>query len=84
MNNMMYSFGNEQRAKLLGSENFKFAVEFDDKLRSNKESQFVKKLGTELFIHNSRVPLKDIDFKKDKKIYQGSLFDDECEGYCGV
>jgi len=73
-----------QRFKEEQPENFKFAVEFDDKLRSNKESQFVKKLGTELFIHNSRVPLKDIDFKKDKKIYQGSLFDDECEGYCGV
>tara|TARA_R110002020_G_scaffold214949_3_gene422111 strand:+ start:45 stop:920 length:876 start_codon:yes stop_codon:yes gene_type:complete len=74
-----------QRFKVEQPENFKFAVEFDEKLRTNKDSQFVKKLGTELFIHPSRTPLKDINFNLiKKKNYQGSLFDDECEGYCGI
>ena len=30
------------------------------------------------------IPLDQIDFRNQQKVYQGSLFDDECEGYCGI
>ena len=65
---------------------FEYAVNFDNKLReSGSQSQFVNKLDSELYLYKERIPLKDASFDEvssDK--YQGSLFDDECEGYCGV
>jgi len=66
-------------------EEFEYAVNFDNELRSEEtKSQFVNKLDSELFLYKEKVPLKDATFEDNKKGFQGSLFDDECEGYCGV
>jgi hypothetical protein len=62
---------------------FAMAVNFDNQLRSNKESQFVNKLNGELFLHAKLQPLADVDLVS-QNAYQYSLFDDECDGYCGV
>ena len=40
-------------------------------------------MDSELFLHKSRTPLKDADLGVEED-FQYSLFDDECEGMCGV
>ncbi len=60
------------------------AVYFDEQLRDkNSKSTFVSKFDSDLFLHKSRTPLADADLSSPED-YQGSLFDDECEGMCGV
>ena len=72
-----------QRIKDKHPKEFEYAVDFDNKLRSSKDSQFVNKLDGELFLHRKMQPLGSIDFiAEDDPQYQ--LFDDECSGYCGV
>ena len=66
-------------------EEFEYAVNFDNELRSEEtKSQFVNKLDSELFLYKEKIPLKDATFEDNDSGFQGSLFDDECEGYCGV
>lgn len=36
------------------------------------------------FLHASRTPLESVDFRTPEEAGQASLFDDECEGMCGV
>ena len=68
---------------------FKKAIEFDEWLRNGKTDSLYKekfyKLGkkSEMFVYKGRVPLKEADFL-DESDFQGSLFDDECDGICGV
>jgi len=56
---------------------FKEAVAFDYAIRDKKE-------GIKNYLHSSFIALDQVNFKKKQKIYQGSLFDDECEGICGI
>ena len=66
-------------------EEFDYSVNFDNELRSKEtKSQFVNKLDSELFLYKEKIPLKDATFEDNDSGFQGSLFDDECEGYCGV
>lgn len=39
---------------------------------------------TQLFLHRDRVPLADVDLRTAEDMGQQRLFDDECEGMCGV
>jgi len=55
---------------------FKFAVNFDLKIRTTSSN------GVKNYLHSSMKPLGEIDFNKYKET-QYSLFDDECEGMCG-
>lgn len=60
------------------------AVYFDEQLRDPKaKGQFAKRFDSELYIHKSRVPLRDASLEVVEDP-QYSLFDDECEGMCGV
>jgi len=82
-------YHNQQEWRKLKNESpneFEYAVNFDKKLReSGSRSQFVNKLDSELFLYKERIPLKDASFDEvSSEEFQGSLFDDECEGYCGV
>ena len=59
-------------------EEFKDACEIDETIRRGN-----KKVNDQLFIHRSCVPLKDAKFKvKDKN--QLDMFNQECEGMCGL
>ena len=71
-------------------EEFKQAIEFDDWLRdstskSNALDKFKKVSyeGAEQYLYRKKIPLKiaNLDEPKD---YQYTLFDDECEGMCGI
>lgn len=59
-------------------EEFQWAVEFDKKIR---------RLGGvrgDVFIHRSATPLDEVDFSIDTDHGQLDLFEDECQGMCGV
>ena len=56
---------------------FAQAVEFDKSIRNVKD-------GVQNYLHSKLIPLDQINFKEKNSIYQGSLFDDECDGICGV
>ena len=58
-------------------EEWKEVVELDNFIRDKSRNQ-----DEELFLHNSKQALSDIDF--EKKSDQLDLFNNECEGYCGV
>lgn len=56
---------------------FEQAVAFDYAIRDKKD-------GIKNYLHSSFIPLDKVNFKSKLEIYQGSLFDDECEGMCGI
>jgi hypothetical protein len=60
-------------------EEFADAVEFDKKIRTGS-----RKIRDELFLHRSCKPLDQVEFKKEEKSKQIDMFNDECEGMCGV
>ena len=58
---------------------FNDAVEFDKKIRRiNKDDKM------ENFTHKSCVPLDQVEFKKEDESKQIDMFNNECEGMCGV
>lgn len=58
------------------------AVAFDESLRSASESDEV--MRSVPYLHPSCKPLDQIDFRSDVERGQLLLWDDECEGMCGV
>jgi hypothetical protein len=64
---------------------FSRAVEFERKFREAKSKNMMQK-SFEIFLHSSRVPLDQVDFRTDVERGQGLLdhWGNECEGMCGV
>ena len=62
---------------------FKRAVEFERKFTESKSKNRMMR-SFQLFLHNSRMPLNQVDFRTDEDKGQMSLFGNECEGICGV
>lgn len=62
-------------------EEFAQAVRFERELNALSAAQEIR--GVE-FLHASRVPLDQVDFRTDAEKGQGDLFTNECEGMCGV
>lgn len=63
-------------------ESFRRAVEFERAVQRIKgESQNFR---TAPFLHRSLRPLDQVDFRTDADHGQGNLFNNECEGMCGV
>jgi len=54
------------------------AVEVDRAIRNQP------KMRAQQFMHSSRVPLDQVDLRTDAEIGQPDLFNNECEGMCGV
>ena len=72
---------------------FEEAIEFDEWLRSpNSKGVGIDKfrqINTEsnAYLYRERVPLKSVDLEaavKEKHDHSWTLFDDDCEGMCGV
>ena len=74
-----------RRLKTEEPDEFNVAVNFDKSLRSINASLENNSLKMVPYLHRSRVPLDQIDFRSDVERGQG-LFDfgDECDGMCGV
>jgi hypothetical protein len=58
-------------------EEFADAVDFDKKMRHGS-----RKKEDQLFLHRSMQPLDQVKFKPKKEQYD--MFDNVCEGMCGV
>jgi len=56
---------------------FQEAIEFDEAIRDIKP-------GYTNYLHRNLIPLKEINFNEKQENIQYSLFDDECEGICGL
>ena len=63
-------------------ESFQAAVEFERKLQEERKVQ--ENFATTPFLHVSCVPLDQVDLRTDAEHGQLSLWQDECEGMCGV
>ena len=59
-------------------ENFKIAIDFDEKIR-----HLHKDKNSKYYIYHGRIPLKDADLSTAEDIGQLSFLD-ECDGMCGV
>ncbi len=60
-------------------ESFEKAVAFDHAARAMRPGQ-----KSEVYLHQSLVPLDQVDLRSDTDRGQGTLWDEECEGMCGV
>jgi len=54
-------------------------VSFDKQLRQKKT-----KFTSELYLHSTRQPLDEVDLRSEEERGQFTLFDNECEGMCGL
>jgi len=58
---------------------FAIAVDFDKKVRT-----ITRKEDEEIYVHRSCKPLDEVEFNKKETDKQIDLFNNECEGMCGV
>ena len=63
-------------------ETFKKAVDFDVALRQGGTAACNKGMNAQQYLHRNLVPLSELPFTKDSR--QLDLFDNECEGMCGL
>lgn len=61
-------------------EDFARAIQIDRAIRAPGYGRLVG----ECYVHDSMVPLEEVDFSTDEERGQPNLWDDECEGMCGV
>lgn len=60
-------------------DDFAEAVRVDEMIRVG-----IRGVSGEAFVHRSLIPLADVDFRNAEDLGQGNLFENECEGMCGV
>jgi hypothetical protein len=70
--------GTWREMKLNDPASFAEAVAFDGAIRN------LPRIDGEVFLHSSLKPLAEIDFSNQKDRGQIDLFDNDCEGLCGV
>lgn len=71
-----------RRLQLEEPEEFAKAVQFEKDLQAAKAAS--ENFDSIPFLHPSRRPLDSIDFRSDVEMGQQLLWQDECEGMCGV
>jgi hypothetical protein len=72
-----------RRLKTDEPEEFKRACEFEAKLQASRLQANSPTLST-MFLHRSCKPLADVDFSTEEERGQINMFNNECEGMCGV
>lgn len=58
--------------------------EWDDAVAFDAAIRRLPRVDGEVYLHRQRVPLDQVDLTTAEDLGQASLFDDECEGICGV
>lgn len=61
---------------------FEKAVQFEKEVQAGKTAS--GNFTSMPYLHRSCVPLDQIDFRSDVELGQTTMWDDECEGMCGV
>ena len=64
-------------------EEFRRAVEFEKAYQTAK-IETVSRKGFVPYLHASRKPLSEVDFSTEEERGQLNMFNNECEGMCGV
>ncbi len=72
-----HDFATWREIKIADNGDWQKAIEVDYKIRKVRPP-------FDLYLHPSRKPLEEIDFRNDIDRGQLSLWDEECEGICGV
>lgn len=75
-------YHSDEQWRALNQEEFAEALEIDRRLRSRPPSEYRTK-GV-LYLHRSCKPLGDVDLRSAEDMGQIDLFNNECEGMCGV
>lgn len=65
--------------KMNDPESWQQAIEVDELIRGG-----IRGTKQELYLHRSLKPLKEVDFRNAEDIRQADMFNNECEGLCGV
>ena len=78
-----YHSNEEWRSIKDNSEEWEEACQFDESIRIDKRNK-KSKLTQFLYVHKSGKPLREVDLRSDEEKGQGSLWDNECEGMCGM
>lgn len=60
------------------------AVEFDRLIRNGHPNKNGDALVATAYLHPARVPLDEVDLRTEEELGQGTLFNNECEGMCGL
>ena len=70
---------------------FQEAVDYDNKIRNEivgwaKDKRDLRREddGFQVYLHNSLKPLGEVDFRNLEDMGQLNMFENECEGHCGV
>jgi hypothetical protein len=64
---------------------FEKAVKFEVAIQKSREAQkHLKNLAATVFLHRSCKPLSEVDFSTEEDRGQLDMFNNECEGMCGV
>lgn len=71
-----------RRLKTEEPEEFKRAVEFETKIQEANRND--ETMLSSPYLHSSLIPLDQVDFRNDVDRGQQILWDEECEGMCGV
>ena len=66
--------------KINDPKSFADAVEFDKSVRTGGSSR----VNHDMFLHRSLKPLDEVDFRNLEDMGQLNMFENECEGMCGV
>jgi len=67
--------------KIKDPQSWEVAVQFDRQIRNKGQKQNLKQ---QLFVHRSCKPLDEVDFRNLEDLGQINMFNNECEGMCGV
>ena len=57
--------------------------QFDEAIRKDQRTR-KGALTSFLYVHRSGKPLREVDLRSEAEKGQGSLWDNECEGMCGL
>ena len=63
---------------------FDKAVRVDHRKRTRKDGTPYKPMLQKRYLHKSCKPLDEVDIRSDEEKGQGNLWDNECEGMCGM
>ena len=58
------------------------AVAFDHEIRQAVQRKGWE--GAEVYLHDTLVPLDEVDLRSAEDMGQANLFGNECEGLCGI
>jgi len=73
-----------RRLKNEDIDSFNDAVEFEKQMQNPIPGTQLATVNGTPYLHRSCVPLDQIDFRNEEDLGQISLFDQECEGMCGI